>query len=240
MTAITYLGASNDEKVVSLRERLYVALGQKPQVQDVRHQQPSRRGKKKTLAYNIYLRSTYYFSIGSQRTSFSNYPAPTNTFSASTNPFHSSQQNQFNTVPQPIAAQVPPPAFNSNQFNTALPNPSVNAQPWQVPPNPVGSFNQQPPKPFSPAPPLLTQPPRPTSVGSAQGTSHNKSTFNCLKLLFCCFFFRWIFWITLTKIPTRPFGRFESIRRSYAEPNDLSTLSTVLFELIVFLQFGSV
>lgn len=45
-TAISYLGTSNDEKVVSLRERLYVALGHKPQVQDLRQQQASRRGEK--------------------------------------------------------------------------------------------------------------------------------------------------------------------------------------------------
>lgn len=44
-TAVTYLGASHDEKIVSLRERLYVALGHKPQVQDLRQQQASRRGE---------------------------------------------------------------------------------------------------------------------------------------------------------------------------------------------------
>lgn len=46
-TALTYLGTSHDEKVVSLRERLYVALGHKSQVQDMRQQQASRRGKKR-------------------------------------------------------------------------------------------------------------------------------------------------------------------------------------------------
>lgn len=50
-TAVTYLGTSNDEKVVSLRERLYVALGHKHQVQDSRQQHTSRRGKKFLLLF---------------------------------------------------------------------------------------------------------------------------------------------------------------------------------------------
>lgn len=55
-TAITYLKTSHDAKVVSLRERLYVALGHKPQVQDIRQQQPSRRGEN----INLLL---FYFTI---------------------------------------------------------------------------------------------------------------------------------------------------------------------------------
>ncbi|KAJ8915040.1 hypothetical protein NQ315_016015 [Exocentrus adspersus] len=140
-TAVAYLGSSQNEKVASLRDRLHVALGQKPlYAQEIRQQQNRR---------------------GSQRQSFTNYPAPNN-FNAN-NPFHSSQ-SQFAAPQQPFG--VAP----ANQFNTGLPNPTVNAQPWQTQPAPPVSFGQ-PPQTFSPAPqvPPPTQPPRPTSVGSAHG-----------------------------------------------------------------------
>ncbi|XP_017777506.1 PREDICTED: protein transport protein Sec31A isoform X2 [Nicrophorus vespilloides] len=66
-----------------------------------------------------------------------------------------------------------PPASFKNQFSTGLPNvPTPVTQPWQQP-QLSNTFNQQPPKPFSPAPvaPPTTQPPRPGSVGSAHGGS---------------------------------------------------------------------
>lgn len=64
-TAASYLGSSQNEKVSELRDRIYVALGQKPSyVQDLRQAQRDRRG--------------------SQRASFTNYP--TNNFNQ-TNPF---------------------------------------------------------------------------------------------------------------------------------------------------------
>lgn len=44
-TALTYLGTSHDEKLVSLRERLYVTLGHKSQLPELKQQQTSRRGK---------------------------------------------------------------------------------------------------------------------------------------------------------------------------------------------------
>lgn len=88
---------------------------------------------------------------GSQRTSFSNYTNPI----TNTNPF---QTPQNNFVP-------PAPVSSYNQFNTNLPNST-----WQQ--QTVGLV--QPPKPFSPTPPPLTHPPRPTSVGSNQGLLSKK------------------------------------------------------------------
>lgn len=85
------------------------------------------------------------------------------------------QQNQpFNPQPAPVITQ-PPPMFNSNNFNTGLPNPQTNAQPWQTSAVPsTQSWQSQappaaaPPKPFSPGPPPA-HPPRPDSVGSGRG-----------------------------------------------------------------------
>lgn len=142
-TAVAYLGTSQNEKVASLRDRLHVALGQKPSyAQEIRQQQMRR---------------------GSQRKSFTNYPGPE--VINNTNPFHGSQYS----APQAQPFGAPP----VNQFNTGLPNPTAGAQPWQTQPlPPVQAFNQ-PPKTFSPAPqaPPPSQPPRPTSVGSAHGGS---------------------------------------------------------------------
>ncbi|KAF7281898.1 hypothetical protein GWI33_004098 [Rhynchophorus ferrugineus] len=127
-TALSYLGSSQNGKVASLRDRLMTSLGQKPSnVQELRHQQGSRRG--------------------STRTSFN-----------ATNPFH--PQNQFN--PPPPQFTPPVPQFGQN-FNTGLPNPTLNAQPWQTQSLPATApVATQPPKVFSP-------PPRPDSVGSSRG-----------------------------------------------------------------------
>ncbi|KAJ8957314.1 hypothetical protein NQ314_006562 [Rhamnusium bicolor] len=143
-TALTYLGSTQNEKVSSLRDRLYIALGQKPSYVQEARQQQSRRG--------------------SQRQSFTNYPS-TNNFN-NTNPFHSNQ-NQF-----PATAPQSGNQFNQSQFNTGLPNPNAGSQPWQVQPAPSVGFGL-PPTTFSPAPqaPPPSQPPRPTSVGSAHGGS---------------------------------------------------------------------
>lgn len=140
-TAVTYLGTSQNEKVASLRDRLHVALGQKPSyVQEIRQQQMRR---------------------GSQRKSFTNYPGPE--VVNNTNPFQTSQY----AVPQ--AQPFGGPA--ATQFNTGLPNPTVGAQPWQTQPVPPVPGFSLPPKTFSPAPqaPPPAHPPRPTSVGSAHG-----------------------------------------------------------------------
>nr|QYV43135.1 component of the coat protein complex II [Colaphellus bowringi] len=147
-TALNYLGPSSNEKVASLRDRLLVALGQmSSNVKEVRQQQ-SRRS--------------------SQRQSFSNYPS-TNPIN-NTNPFTSSQ-SQFGLPAQTPLPQVP--TFPQNQFNTGLPNSTVNSQPWQT--QAVAPLNNltQPPKAFSPAPQVspLTHPPRPTSVGSTHSGS---------------------------------------------------------------------
>lgn len=122
-TALQYLGNSQDEKVMTLRDRLYVSLGQKPLYNQIQSRKNSTRS-----SFSSYLNQ---------------YP----------------QTNQFN---QP----------NFNQFNSGPP--SANVQPsWQT----QATFNAAPPNSFSPAPTLQptvsslppTHPPRPTSVGSAQG-----------------------------------------------------------------------
>ncbi|CAH1984308.1 unnamed protein product [Acanthoscelides obtectus] len=80
--------------------------------------------------------------------------------SGNTNPFNT--PNQYSSIP-PV--NPPQPA----QFNTGLPNQSTT-QPWQPqPPVPAPSF--------SPAPPPLTQPPRPGSVGSSHGGISSRSKY---------------------------------------------------------------
>ncbi|CAH1223126.1 unnamed protein product [Diabrotica balteata] len=142
-TAIAYLGNSTNEKVSTLRDRLQVALGVK-QVLAQEPRQPNRRG--------------------SHRTSFSSYP--NNSFT-STTPFQP-PQSSFGAPAQPAPVPAPVPSYN-NKFNTGLPNPTINSQPWQA--QPTQGF-PQPPKAFSPAPQAPpSHPPRPTSVGSNQGGS---------------------------------------------------------------------
>ncbi|XP_023021491.2 LOW QUALITY PROTEIN: COPII coat complex component secretory 31 [Leptinotarsa decemlineata] len=146
-TAINYLGSSNNEKVASLRDRLYVALGQKPvNVQEVRQQQSRRSSHRQSFSSQI-----------------------TNAFN-NTNPFHSAQQ-QFGQPGQTAVNQAP--HFGQNQFNTGLPNSGLNNQPWQTQAVASAVNYTQPPKPFSPAPqvPPPSHPPRPTSVGSSHGGS---------------------------------------------------------------------
>ncbi|XP_060523111.1 protein transport protein Sec31A isoform X2 [Cylas formicarius] len=90
----------------------------------------------------------------STRTSFSNYGGPSQ-----------------NTIQQFVPPQPVPPTNNAfpYAFNTGLPNPTVSSQPWQTQPTPVSNYSSQPPpKTFSPP---LSQPPRPTSVGSSHGGS---------------------------------------------------------------------
>lgn len=107
-TALVYLGTTQNEKVASLRDRLYVSLGQKPSfVHEIRQQQ-SRR-------------------TSSNRQSFSNYP---NTFN-STNPFNATPQN-FNTgLPSAPAVNQ---GWQQNATNYAQPPKTLSPAPLAPPP----------------------------------------------------------------------------------------------------------
>lgn len=146
-TALHYLGNSQNEQVSALRERLFVALGQRS-------------------AYNE--TSSRKSSL---RTSFSSYP---NTYLPPTQ-FNQSNFGQFNTglanpswqvqnvFNTPPTKPFSPPPISTMQQPTLQPIPTMQTQPSLMQP-------QQPtlaPPPSASMPPL--QPPRPTSTGSGQG-----------------------------------------------------------------------
>ncbi|KAJ8981910.1 hypothetical protein NQ317_007302 [Molorchus minor] len=131
-TALTYLGSTQNEKVASLRDRLHVALGQKPSyAQEIRQQ--NRRS--------------------SQRQSFSNYPStnafnqPQGQYPVAAPQFNAPPVVQFNTgLPnsgmgtQPWQTQPGPPASGFGQ-----PGRTFSPAPVQ----PVAPPPSQPPRPTS-------------------------------------------------------------------------------------------
>ncbi|XP_063916558.1 protein transport protein Sec31A [Zophobas morio] len=112
-TALSYLGNSQDEKVASLRERLYVSLGQKPGY--AARQQPQSRRQ-------------------SHRQSFSSYPSVGGQF-------NTGLPNAPVSAAQPWQPQPPPSIGSFNQAATRTFSPVPAAPPPTQPPRPtsVGS-----------------------------------------------------------------------------------------------------
>ncbi|KAL3273448.1 hypothetical protein HHI36_014892 [Cryptolaemus montrouzieri] len=136
-TALNYLGSSTDQKITSLRERLFVHLGQKSA-----YGQPTRQKSRQ--------------SIGRQ--SFSNYPlyTPQNEYPASTNHFN---------VPASNLTGSHASHFGTNQnFNTGLSSvPQSISHAWQTPSAPAAAPRTFSP---SPAPMPPTQPPKSSNFNS--------------------------------------------------------------------------
>lgn len=102
-TALQYLGNSQDEKVATLRDRLYVSLGQKPLYNQIQ----SRKN--------------------SARSSFSSYP---NQY-PQTNQFNQANFNQFNSGPP--SANIQSSWQTQATFNAAVPKSFSPAPPFQPP-----------------------------------------------------------------------------------------------------------
>ncbi|XP_044252290.1 protein transport protein Sec31A [Tribolium madens] len=152
-TALSYLGSSQDEKVASLRDRLYISLGQKP-AYGARQQSQSRRS--------------------SQRQSFSSFPNVGAQFNTPVSQAWQ-QQPQIGAFNQPTRTFSPappsqpprPPSVGSNHggSGSGLPSrkyvldPSVTSNPYGAPtrnmyaPQPVSNFqnnNYPAPSPMTP------------------------------------------------------------------------------------------
>lgn len=156
-SALTYLGPSDDQDIVDLRERLYYALGHK--------QAYSPKSRTQSHNQNVYSQSQAPTANKFQRSSLPN--------------------NNFNTAPVPnnVPPAVPFNAGfpNSNQqqppapqlWNTsAVPQPAQQTSAWNAPPPLVQSTANINPlmPPVQSKPPvdvgLPPQPPRPSSVSS--------------------------------------------------------------------------
>ncbi|XP_049818141.1 protein transport protein Sec31A [Aethina tumida] len=172
-TAVAYLGNSADEKIASLRDRLYVSLGQKPALaHDVRQQ--VRRGSARTSvsstggAYGLPPLPSQYSGVQppapvpAPQPSYGNFNTGLPNATAATQPWQPQPQPPIASFPQPPtrpfspAPQAPPRpnSVGSNQGSSGLPSrkyvldPSVSANQYGLPP----TRNQYAPLPSQPVP----------------------------------------------------------------------------------------